>query len=299
MDSTTIQFVVDTLSAHYTFNVGDAMRVVENAAAIAVPAYQKAVKLAEATKAKLDELNAKVRDGKVRKGVDAPAKIADLEKKLADQNARIAELMTRGVTKKGRAPKAAEPEAAAPPAEPQPEPQPAKPKKAPAADKRIRRMSPSFTKQLENAFDTARMEMKKENPQEFAKYANELTQDDFDAKTLTDHMRDYVSSIARQAAPAEPPAGQDIPVVSYDDLVRTKTTLVEAYAPGIYWNSASKAFVTGPPADDDEDVTETTVNDVVYAVGDASRRVYITGDGADTFAGFLGIGKFANMVVPT
>jgi hypothetical protein len=293
MDSTTIQFVVDTLSTRFGFNAEEAVQLVQNAAAMTVPAYQKAVKLAEATKAKLDELNAKVRDGKVRKGVDAPAKIAELEKKLEEQNAKVAELMNRGV-KKGRAPKAepaAEPAADAPPAKAP------KVKKEPVAEKRMRRMSPTFTKLLEGAFDTARMEMKKESPKEFANYVNDLTQDDFDAKALTDHMRDYVTSIARQSAPADAPADA-IRTISYDDLTRMRSVLIEAYGPGIYWNTVDKIFVTGPSADDDEDATETTMNNNSYIVGDKTQRVYMTVDGADTFVGFLGIGKFANMMVP-
>ena len=291
MDFTTIQFVVKTLSARFAFNSEDAIRIVEEAAAMAVPAYQKAVKLAEATQSKLDELNAKVRDGKVRKGVDAPAKIAELEKKLEEQKTKVTEAMARGI-KKGRAPKAAD---AAEPAEPKA--QKPKKEKAPAQEKRIRRMSQTFTKQLENAFDAARMEMKKENSQEFAKYANELTQDDFDAKSLSDHMRDYVTSIARQGAPAEMPAGQDVQTVRYEELVTMKMTLVEAYGPGIYWNTVTKNFVTGPSADDEEEVTEAEMNDTTYAVGDSSKRVYVSLDGSDEFAGFLGIGKFATLVV--
>ena len=291
MDSTTIQFVVKTLSARFAFNSEDAIRIVEEAAAMAVPAYQKAVKLAEATQSKLDELNAKVRDGKVRKGVDAPAKIAELEKKLEEQKTKVTEAMARGI-KKGRAPKAAD---AAEPAEPKA--QKPKKEKAPAQEKRIRRMSQTFTKQLENAFDAARMEMKKENSQEFAKYANELTQDDFDAKSLSDHMRDYVTSIARQGAPAEMPADHNVQTVRYEELVTMKMTLVEAYGPGIYWNTVTKNFVTGPSADDEEEVTEAEMNDTTYAVGDSSKRVYVSLDGSDEFAGFLGIGKFATLVV--
>ena len=302
MDSTTIQFVVDTLAARFGFNAEEAVQAVQNAAAMAVPAYQKAVKLAEATKAKLDELNAKVRDGKVRKGVDAPAKIAELEKKLEDQNAKVAELMNRGV-KKGRAPKAAAEPAPEAPAEDAPAPPPAKvakakKEKAPVAEKRMKRVSPTITKHLEGAFDTAKMEMKKESPQEFAKYVNELTQDDFDARSLTDHMRDYVATISRQLAPAEAPADDGIESISYEDLTRMRSVLVEAYGPGIYWNTVDKKFVTGPAADEEEDVTETTMSNEAFAVGDKTQRVYKEVDGEDTFVGFLGIGKFANMMVP-
>jgi len=300
MDSNTVQFVVNTLSAHFTLNTEDAMLVVQKAAAMSVPAYQKAVSLVQDTTAKIEDIKTKVLDGKIRKGVDAPAKIAALEKKLEDQNAKVAELLSRGI-KQTRAPKVAaeqpvqdQPVAEAPPAKPAK----VKKEKAPVAEKRIPRMSQTFTKHLENAFDTAKMEMKKTSPQEFAKYANELTQDDFDAKTLLAHMRDYVTSIARQTAPAEAPPADSVNTMSYDELARERSLLVEAYGPGIYWHTGSKTFVTGPIASDDEDVTETTMNNISYVVGDTSNRVYMTDGETDTFVGFLGIGKFANMMVP-
>ena len=311
MDSKTVQFVVDTLAAHFKFDAGEAARIVMSANARDTPAYQKAMAAHDATKAKIEEMKTKIAAGKPRKGSDLPAKLAELEKKLEEQQARADEIAANAGTKKKRAPKAAEPAAEAPaesetepeapaPAAPEPEPASApkaKKVKADAAEKRIKRMSPALVKQLTNVFDETKTPMTKEHPTEFAKYVNELVKDDFDEKSLTDHMRTYVATIAGGGVPKDAPADDEIPAVTVEQLAIIKARLVEAYGPGVYWNPDTKTFIKGPDADEDEDVTETKMDGITYAVGDKSRRVYREIDGVDVFEGFLGIGKFATMTV--
>jgi hypothetical protein len=299
MDSITVQFVVNALAEHYKFDAVDAARVVMVANARDLPAYQKAVAAIDATKAKIEEMKTKIAEGKPRKGSDLPAKLAELEKKREEQQARADEIAANVGVKKKRAPKAApapeaEPETDAPAAPAAPEPAP-KAKKD-AAEKRIKRMSPALVKQLTNVFDETKTPMTKEHPAQFAKYVNELVKDDFDEKSLTDHMRAYVATIGG-ALPKDAPATEEIAAVSAADLATMKAALVEAYGPGVYWNSDSKSFIKGPDADEDEDVTETTMGGNKYAVGDKTRRVYREFDGVDVFEGFLGIGKFATMTV--
>lgn len=305
MDSNTVQFVVNALAEHYKFDAVDAARVVMLANARDVPAYQKAVAAIDATKAKIEEMKTKIAEGKPRKGSDLPAKLAELEKKREEQQARADEIAANVGVKKKRAPKTApapeapaegesesEKEAPAAPAAPAPAPK----AKKDVADKRIKRMSPALVKQLTNVFDETKTAMTKEHPAQFAKYVNELVKEDFDEKSLTDHMRAYVATIGG-ALPKDAPASEEIPAVSVADLATMKAALVEAYGPGVYWNSDSKTFIKGPDADEDEDVTETTMGGNKYAVGDKTRRVYREIDGVDVFEGFLGIGKFATMTV--
>lgn len=305
MDSKTVQFVVDTLAAHFKFDAGEAARIVVVANARDTPAYQKAMVAHDATKAKIEEMKAKIAAGKPRKGSDLPAKLAELEKKLEEQQARADEIAANVGTKKKRAPKAAE---AAAETEPETEPEPAAPAPAPPApkakkakadapEKRIKRMSPALVKQLTNVFDESKTPMTKDHPAEFAKYINELVKEDFDEKSLTDHMRTYVATIAGGDVPKDAPADDDIPSATVEQLAIIKARLVEAYGPGVYWNPDTKTFIKGPDADEDEDVTETKMDGVTYAVGDKSRRVYREIDGVDVFEGFLGIGKFATMTV--
>jgi hypothetical protein len=286
MDSNTVQFVVNVLAEHYKFNADEAARIVTNASARDSPAYQKAVAAVEATKAKIEEVEAKIAQGKPRKGSDLPGKLAELEKKLEEQQARADEIAANAVAKKKPVPKA----------EGETKPAPKK-VKADAPEKRIKRMSPALVKQLTNVFDETNTPMTKERATQFSKYVNELVKEDFDEKSLTDHMRCYVATITGGAVPKEAPAADDIPSVSVADLAATKAALVEAYGPGVYWNSTTKSFIKGPDADEDEDVTETTMGDNTYAVGDKTRRVYREIDGVDVFEGFLGIGKFASMTV--
>jgi len=303
MESNTVQFVVNALAEHYKFDADDAARIVMLANAREVPAYQKVVASIEATKVKIEEMKAKIAEGKARKGSDLPAKLADLEKKREEQQARADEIAASVGNKKKRAPKVAPapeaPETEAPPAAaPEPAPAPkAKKVKEDAAEKRIKRMSPALVKQLTNVFDETKTPMTKEHPTQFAKYVNELVKEDFDEKSLTDHMRAYVATIGGGAQPKDAPASDDIPSVSVADLATMKAALVEAYGPGVYWNAETKSFIKGPDADEDEDITETTMDGVTYAVGDKTRRVYREIEGVDVFEGFLGIGKFATMTV--
>jgi len=296
MDSNTVQFVVNVLAEHYKFNADEAARIVMKANARDSPAYQKAAAAVEATKAKIEEVEAKIAQGKPRKGSDLPGKLAELEKKLEEQQARADEIAANAVAKKKPAPKAEGETKPAPKAEGETKPAPKK-VKADAPEKRIKRMSPALVKQLTNVFDETNTPMTKERATQFSKYVNELVKEDFDEKSLTDHMRSYVATITGGAVPKEAPAADDIPSVSVADLAATKAALVEAYGPGVYWNSTTKSFIKGPDADEDEDVTETTMGDNTYAVGDKTRRVYREIDGVDVFEGFLGIGKFASMTV--
>ena len=305
MDSKTVQFVVNTLAAHFNFDADEAGRIVMTANSRDTPAYQKAMAAHDATKAKIEEMKTKIAAGKPRKGSDLPAKLAELEKKLEEQKARADEIAANAGTKKKRAPKAAE-AAGEPAAEPEPEteaPAPAAPApkakkvKADAAEKRIKRMSPALVKQLTNVFDETKTAMTKDHPAEFAKYINELVKEDFDEKSLTDHMRTYVATIAGGGIPKDAPDADEIPDATVDQLAVLKARLVEAYGPGVYWNPDTKTFIKGPKADEDEDVTETNMDGITYAVGDKTRRVYREIDGVDVFEGFLGIGKFATMTI--
>ena len=289
MDSNTVQFVVNALAEHYKFDASDAARVVMNAIAGGDPSYQKAAAAVVATNVKIAELTLKISQGKPRKGSDLPAKLAELEKKRDEQQARADEIAVSISAKAKKVKPAAETDAAPAPK--------AKKVKADAPEKRIKRVSPALVKQLTNVFDETNTPMTKEHASQFAKYVNELVKEDFDEKSLTEHMRCYVATVSGGAQPKDAPAEDEIPSASVADLEAMKAALVEAYGPGVYWNSVSKSFIKGPDADEDEDVTETTMGDNKYAVGDKTRRVYREIDGADVFEGFLGIGKFATMVV--
>ena len=69
--------------------------------------------------------------------------------------------------------------------------------KADKEEKRIARMSPAMTKELETALTTAEIphdeKVLKKLKDEFRAYVNELTDDDYKKSSLTDHMRDFAN----------------------------------------------------------------------------------------------------------
>jgi hypothetical protein len=328
-----IEETVTMLSERYNFDAKEALEYVVNAKKTASPAFARAKKAADATRAKIAELEQKIADNKVKNAEKSAETLAGLRAKLEEQMARIAKFETpveaatsavpEQAPKKKRASKKKTEETQAPVEETQaPEPVPesvpapaeAAPKKkraskkeapapepvpdaAPKKEKRIARMSPTLSKQLTATFETAKIDFKDEYKKAFAAYINDMEEDAFGTKSLPDHMRDFV---ARQAPvdeiPSEMPADKkEIVKVTYDELL--EANLVDSYGPGIYWDITNKRFVRGPSASADEDVTEVTFEDKTYVVGDESKRVYMITDGADVFAGFLGIGKFKGMTV--
>jgi len=188
---------------------------------------------------------------------------ADLDARIAAAEAKLAGKPVKTETEAPVTPKKA----------PKAKVTPDAPKKAPKpeeVEKRIKRMSPTLTKQLTTVFQDAKKEFKKENGVEFAKYVNELSKETFEAKNLADHMRDFVG------------AGHVVPVVVEEPKnAETKKTV--------------KKETPIPEAVPDEDLTEVTFKDVKYVVGEISKRVYEANDDGDKYVGLLGLGKFKTM----
>jgi hypothetical protein len=163
-----------------------------------------------------------------------------------------------------------------------------KEEKKEADGKRISRMSKTLADKLESTFKDLNNEVNDKTKKGFVSFINELTSDDFDAKTLTEHMYDYAVMTIRPAHES------DAETLEYNELVKLKN-LIDGYSAGIYWDPIGKRFVSGPEAGDDDDVDEIEFEDIHYSVCDANGRVYeMSGDG-DIFVGFKGIGKFKNM----
>ena len=314
------------LAEHYSFDAKEALEYVLNAAKKAEsPAFARATKAADATRAKIAELEQKIADKKVKNAEKSAETLAGLRAKLEEQMTRVAKFDTADVTedetmpKKKRATKkktedvpapapVPEEEAVvpAPAPEPVPEEAPAPKKKAskkkeePAKEKRIARMTPTLNKQLKSTFDDAKIEFKDEHKKAFATFINDMTDDAFGTKSLPDHMRDFVGTfkdapVADDAPPTEAPTDKkQIVKVTHDELLAA--TLVDSYGPGVYWDVTNKRFVRGPAAVADEDVTEMLFEGSAYVVGDVSKRVYLVGE-ADVFTGVVGVGKFKTMVV--
>ena len=145
-------------------------------------------------------------------------------------------------------------------------------------------MSPALTDKLKQTFTDFGTEMTDKTRKQFVAYVNELTSDDFAARTLTEHMRDYVIMTVR---PSEEKEAETV------DLSELKN-LIDGYSAGIYWDAIGKRFVTGA-SDDDEDIVEVEFNSKTFMVGETTGRVYENIDDEDIFVGYKGIGQFTSM----
>ena len=196
---------------------------------------------------------------------------ADLDARIAAAEAKLAGKPVKTETEAPVTPKKATKAKKAPDA-----PKKADKPEVVADEKRIKRMSPTLTKQLTAVFQDAKKEFAKEKGAEFAKYVNELSKEAFEAKNLSDHMRDFAGVGAVPVAVAE-----------------TKPVVAEPQP-----KKTVKKETPVPEAVPDEDMTEVMFKGVKYVVGDISKRVYEANDDGDKFVGLLGLGKFKTMQLP-
>ena len=273
-----IQSVVNMLAENYGFDADEALEFVITTQKEASPAYARAKKAYDTTQAKINELQNKITNRKVRDLAKANEKLDELREKLEQQAERIEE----AGKPKPRKPRAVK-------EKPAPEPPAPAPKKK--EEKRISKMSKSFTDKLSGLFKELGAEMSDKNKKEFVAYVNELTTDDFDAKTLTDHMKEFAELSTK---PADKPTIADITELTHYILMSRKR-LIEGYGPGIYWDAVNKAFVTGPKESEDDEMADIEFEGKTYVVSEKTGRVYRTDDDGDEFVGFIGVGEFKTM----
>ena len=180
------------------------------------------------------------------------------------------------------------------------------------AEKRIKRMSPTLQKQLAEVLSRAHLEASEERKRAFLVFIEGLTDDEFKAKGLIDHMRDFAKSANDaagpdwgggggggpqfDAAPKEEAAKdeRDATTVSLEDLQAIKTTATIEPV-GTYWDADAGRYVKGPDADADEDCDPVSFEGKEYVVGEKTGRVYLEVNNKDVFQGFIGVGKFKTM----
>jgi hypothetical protein len=203
-----------------------------------------------------------------------------------------------------------------------------KPKKAEETttkEKRIKRFSPVMTSQLKTALEGVKLEMNDKIKKEFQQYIEDLSDDDYRASGLADHMREFaklkapapvpvkvetdletLDEVPTKTAPIfEPPAGASNavgggPTVQMLSLAELQSISLTASIdpPGTFWDADKGRFVRGPDADDDEDFVEIKFETKEYVVGEKTGRVYEARDSGDVFTGFVGVGKFKGMKMP-
>lgn len=178
-------------------------------------------------------------------------------------------------------------------------------------DGRIKRMSPIMADQLKKALTDVGLEFNDKLKKEFVQFVDDLADDDFKKVGLADHMREFAK--LKAPAPVEEEAEESEAEESEEEVeVDVKNTAADAKQvslaalqkieltasvdpPGTYLDTKSGEFVTGPPADEDEDFNEMKFESKTYAVGEKTGRVYEARDEGDFFAGFIGVGQFKSM----
>jgi len=240
--------IISVLAQKYGFNAEEALSYYtdyksEAGSTTSISTVQRAENAMNKTLAEIEDIKSKIPAKKGKQLENANVKLAKLEEKVAEQQKKIEEKKAKEEKKANTKPKEKK----------------VKVEKTVSADeKRIKKMSPTLSKGLTKIFEEVGKEFKKEHGQQFAKYVNELVKDDFEAKKLEDHMREFVATIT----PPEP------------------------------------AKLPKPDEVEDEDMTEVKFNGIDYVVGDISKRVFIANEeDGDQFVGFLGLGKFKDMKI--
>ena len=200
--------------------------------------------------------------------------------------------------------------------------------------KRISRMTPTLATQLRSELvkggivftDNEKKEFEKLK-KEFVSYVDHLSNDDFIAKNLTQHMVDFASS--KKPAPVEekakaettpkketksksqkksaPIKEKDIPEPPTSNAAIKSLTLEDLQAAemlatptegkrGIYFNGEDGTWVTGPSEDDDEETIDKDFKGKTYEIGKRTGRVYeVESDESSKFAGYIGVGIFSDL----
>jgi len=323
-----IEQTVSTLAERYQFDAAEALAFVMEENRKASPALARAMKAVKTTETKIAELEQKIADKKVKNVEKSEETLAGLRTKLAEQNERVnsigapkkaaePEVVTEPeaepetepeAPKKKRAPrKKAEPEQEAP-KKPEPEtetePETEAPKKKRAPRKKAdsdtdgpaprygSKLASCVKKELLAAFNEAEIAWKDAYSADYKAFANAMSDEAWNQKAPLDHMKDFART-KKPVVPETVPEDANVVTLKHNQLL--KTTVVDKYGPGVYWDTDKKRFVKGPDAVDDEDVTEVTFEGSTYMVGETSKRVYMVAEDNDVFVGFAGVGKFTAM----
>jgi hypothetical protein len=302
--------LIEFLGGHYGFDADEAFELSEDYVVALLPKEEKKVEEKKEEKEKPSPLEV------ARKNVSLWTKKLEADKfkdedakekhiaKLDKEKAKLAKLEPK-VEPKPAAKAAAKP-AAKPAAKAA-----AKAEEKPAEkEKRIKRMSPKLKESLKEVLDKAGVEMTDKVVKEFVEYVEKLSDEEFVPKGLADHMRDFAETKApteeaeeesEESEEEDSGAGTGLktevkaPVQLSMEELSSITLTASVDPPGTFWDAENGRLVTGPDADDDEDISEIKFENKTYGVGDKSGRVYLEVNDRDVFQGFIGVGKFKKM----
>ncbi len=196
--------------------------------------------------------------------------------------------------------------------------------------KRIPRMTVTISNQLKEEFN--KVEIKHEDKEfdkmkkEFVSYIDGLAEDEFSSKKMEDHMKDFVHKheeppakeekakrSRKQASKKEkeeegelqPPSNlAKVDEISLKEMQSIKKISVPTGPnTGVYWDGDKGRWVKVKHEEDfaDEDLVEMGFKKETYMVGEKSGRIYKESEdeGPDVFQGFVGVGQFKEMSMPS
>jgi hypothetical protein len=209
----------------------------------------------------------------------------------------------------------------------------AEPKSDTDEEKRLPRMTPTYTRQLTAELKNVGVELSKKVSADFKKFIEELADDDWRGASLETHMVNFaklqvvappapvvlvVEAPVKETKPKSPKAPKKETVkkvskkaVKEEVVVRQEAidesepvvltlselqsiVIISTLGDGKYWDANIGRLVTGP-TDESEEVEEIEWNGVTYAVGETTGRVYMEVDGKDKLQGFIGVGNLRDM----
>ncbi len=174
----------------------------------------------------------------------------------------------------------------------------------------LEKMKIAFSEENKKEFDKVKTELKE--------YLNQLTEDDFKAKKIENHIEDFVNlkhssepkltlmeRVDKGIAPEKFDPSLPVLDLTLQQLQNIEmVTQVGDKFDGVYYDLVDGRWVRGPIGEDDEDMDEFNHNGHQYDVGKNSGRVYRVEyignskeDYKHIFEGFRNVGKFKKIIV--
>ena len=167
-------------------------------------------------------------------------------------------------------------------------------------EKRIKRFSPQMSTALALALKTEGLESDDKkvldaHKKKGCEYIEALDDVEFRKLSLADHMKAYCRAESTKDMPEMTGDEPDV-----ERLTLAKLQKVEPIAsmsdPAHFWDAEMGKAITGPAAEDDEDVCDPfDWKGTSYVIGNKTGRVHIVAEDGDVFAGFVGVGVFKGM----
>jgi len=166
-------------------------------------------------------------------------------------------------------------------------------------EKRIGRMTAAYMKQLQTALSGAEVDFDDKKEVEkikkaFLAYIEDLTEDDFTAKKIPDHMRDFANLQTNKEEKKEEVKKITVHKLTLEELQSIEMiSRSDELEKGVYYDADNGRYVTGPERDQDEDLDDKTFKKTKYIVGEKTGRIYLDDD--ESFVGYIGVGEFKEM----